>query len=276
MGQRQITIDYLRGIAALLVCGCHFRYALPSLFDRPLEIYGALGVQIFFVISGYIIPFAMARSNYELSSFHRFLGKRLVRLHPPLVVAVLVTFTLSFLAAHAKHEPPLFAWSDLLPSLFYLNIPAENPVIWSLVVELKYYVLIALLFPLLFSKISAIRRLSFLGLAASSALAPELVLPLKFMPYFLIGFAVCYHSLKYASHLECSLLIAVALAAAVPGSTLAQVLAGLFASLFIVFFPKVDWKIGAFYGGISYSLYLIHFPLGVKFLNLALPHVSRL
>src|ERR1035441_2897196 len=45
--------------------------------------YGWLGVEIFFVISGFIIPYSLYKAGYRVSDFTRFLLKRIARLDPP-------------------------------------------------------------------------------------------------------------------------------------------------------------------------------------------------
>src|ERR1700712_5085903 len=160
MKQRNATIDYLRGLAALMVCVCHFRHTLPDVLSG-LAKQGELGVQVFFVISGYIISYSMDRGGYKIIDFGRFWLKRLLRLQPTFVVALLFTFFLSHVSAHMKGGASDFSISDLAAATVYFRVPSENPVIWTLIVELKYYLFISVLFPLLFSPDHAIRRLSY-------------------------------------------------------------------------------------------------------------------
>src|ERR1700704_4918895 len=78
------TLDGLRGLAAFSVCWYHltgFSFFDPWL--RASGIHGSLGVEVFFVISGFIIPFALYRGKYRVRNFGRFLAKRVTRLDPP-------------------------------------------------------------------------------------------------------------------------------------------------------------------------------------------------
>lgn len=78
-------IDGLRGIAVLAVLINHLN---PSLLPG-----GYLGVDIFFVISGFVVPLSLSTKKFSskaslLVSFYR---RRIVRLTPPLAVVVLLT-----------------------------------------------------------------------------------------------------------------------------------------------------------------------------------------
>jgi peptidoglycan/LPS O-acetylase OafA/YrhL len=272
MMKRNATIDYLRGLAAVMVCCCHFRHALPPGLQGVAE-RGDLGVQVFFVISGYIIPYSMERGGYAISTFGRFWLKRFFRLQPTFVVAVLLTFFLSQAAAHFKGSISEFPTARMGSALLYLWTPPEDPVIWTLIVELQYYLFISLAFPLLFSDRPIVRRASFgAALVLGAWLAPDLSV-LKYLPYFLVGFAVCYSKTRRSDISEAILLATLALDSAVFQSSVSQIAAGLVAATAILYMPTIQWRLGAFLGAISYSLYLIHFPLGVKLINVALPHV---
>lgn len=91
------SIQVLRGVAAMLVVLFHFRhyinnvYPLKDLGDR-LFLFGEAGVDIFFVISGFIIVYASR--NKENNTFAEFAIKRFFRLYP-LYFVVLTVYLLS-------------------------------------------------------------------------------------------------------------------------------------------------------------------------------------
>lgn len=64
MDNRNETVDALRGLAALGVCVFHYTLtAQPGGWLRTVGDYGRLGVDVFFVISGFIVPHAMLRGH---------------------------------------------------------------------------------------------------------------------------------------------------------------------------------------------------------------------
>src|SRR5215467_12962304 len=69
-GGRLPTLDALRGLASLAVMWFHFtKHAMPEIGDGALRLtgkYGWLGVQVFFVISGFVIPYSLQRANYSI------------------------------------------------------------------------------------------------------------------------------------------------------------------------------------------------------------------
>jgi peptidoglycan/LPS O-acetylase OafA/YrhL len=81
--------DYLRLIAAILVIAHHARVlngAPPIMIGTSLDL-GALGVGIFFVISGYLVSGSLDRTP----SVSSFIAKRALRIFPGLLAALLVT-----------------------------------------------------------------------------------------------------------------------------------------------------------------------------------------
>ena len=89
-GTRVAVVNALRGLAALWVCWYHavgLIQPAPSALTT-LGSYGFMGVQVFFVVSGFVIPYALHRAHYQLPQYPRFLAKRLLRLHPPYLAVV--------------------------------------------------------------------------------------------------------------------------------------------------------------------------------------------
>lgn len=112
---------------------------------------GDLGVQIFFVISGYILGmsfFKLARADKK-PNLKRFYARRLTRLEPPYIVIMTFFFVVSLILGRFGFFEGL---GHYLASIFYLhNIVYEqgsiiNTVAWTLEVEFQFYLLAPLLY----------------------------------------------------------------------------------------------------------------------------------
>src|SRR4051812_10162817 len=91
------TLDFLRGFASLAVAWYHFT-AGPSVHPilKATGTFGWVGVEAFFVISGFVIPYALSRSNYSMPSYGRFVMKRIVRLDPPYIASIVFIVVLGY------------------------------------------------------------------------------------------------------------------------------------------------------------------------------------
>ncbi|MGG5888708.1 acyltransferase family protein [Falsiroseomonas sp. HC035] len=145
-------LDALRGIAALAVVLFHYldRYdELHSHVTEPLFYipWGARGVQLFFVISGFVIFMTLQRTQRPMD----FVVSRFSRLYPGYWVAIIVT-TLTVRGLDvAFYERPML---DVVMNFTMLQklsvIPADDieGAYWTLYVELWFYVAVLALFTL--------------------------------------------------------------------------------------------------------------------------------
>src|SRR5690606_4737037 len=158
------SIDFLRGIASIAVVLFHITHT-KNFLDPEGIVYnlfkggGSFGVSVFFVISGFIIPYSMQRAGYRVKSFKAFLFKRIIRIEPVYILSIFFT---AFMMVGISKMPEIY-WSyppyklDFTNFVLHLGyiinfLPNENwinPVYWTLGIEFQYYVLIGLLFPLL-------------------------------------------------------------------------------------------------------------------------------
>jgi len=158
VSSRRLDIQGLRALAVTAVVAFHANLFIPG---------GFLGVDIFFVISGFVITGMLLR---ELERNHRislvdFYVRRIRRLTPALVVVLLFTIAMTqlpFWPILTKEQVFQTAIGSLLiRSNFviaattggYFDLPAKsNPLLhtWSLSVEEQFYVVYPMLFVILF------------------------------------------------------------------------------------------------------------------------------
>ena len=140
------SVQILRAIAALAVVAFHFAQSLAIDFHLiPLDSFtmGSDGVDIFFVISGFIMAYTTARDDQR--SPGEFAWKRLVRIVPLYWVLTLAVFTIGIVAPTLLNSGGA-TWEELGKSLAF--IPYERadgrvaPVLflgWTLNYEMFFY-----------------------------------------------------------------------------------------------------------------------------------------
>lgn len=151
-----MNFDLMRLIAALLVVVSHtFPLAgQPPFTIRGVEDLGALGVSIFFVISGYLVAASYVRDPKT------YLLKRILRIEPGLIASLIVTVVLlSFVttapqaeywregALYVVRNALLYPTTYELPGVFQ-TVPHAgivNGVLWTLRLEFTFYVVLLLI-----------------------------------------------------------------------------------------------------------------------------------
>lgn len=122
---------------------------LTSLITVPTLNYGPLGVAVFFLISGFVIPFSL-----EKLGVIRFAIARALRIFPTFWIASLVTLSVSYLSAKYWGNPITFDGAlkhQVVSNLFLYNpqlkIPSIDLVNWTLSIEVLFYICCLFLWP---------------------------------------------------------------------------------------------------------------------------------
>jgi peptidoglycan/LPS O-acetylase OafA/YrhL len=274
------TIQVLRGIAAGMVVLAHTASGdnFVTVFPRlgGLASYGYLGVPIFFVVSGFVIPHMMAAMDYRIGrDAWPFLLRRLVRLEPPYVVMVLLAFAIAYAAARtpgyggAPFSPSLeFFLSQFLYVGPWFDVPWINNVAWTLAIEFQYYILMLVAAPLLLAPSRLQQALFFAAVIALSALVEDSRAVFHYLPCFAVGFAVFLLRSKRISISGFLALFVLFVALAAYNTGVAFALAAAFAGAAILVPLRQPLPLLSRLGAISYSLYLVHLPIGGRVGNL--------
>src|SRR5437867_2266496 len=176
--KRLPQLDCLRGLASLAVCWFHLtngnRAFLPDGWLKSSGAYGWLGVETFFVISGFVIPYALFNANYSLRSYGRFIAKRMVRLDPPYLLSIALVIAFAYISAFTpgfRGQSPHYTLKQILLHLGYANFVFGyqwvNIVYWTLAIEFQYYLLVGLISRLLASQRLAIRLITISALCGT-------------------------------------------------------------------------------------------------------------
>ncbi len=276
------SLDLLRAVAVIGVCLLHLVCGDRGLFSRgslmfQLGEWGRHGVDVFFVISGFVIPLALQRAGFEARDLPRFLLKRAVRLYPPyLLVAVGILLGGFIIAKIPNGLPHAFTptWSQCLAHLVFLNdvldLPWLNPVFWTLSIEFQYYLAIALAFPWLWSMKPSTLTVALVLTALLSLGFPSQIVLLHWLPQFVLGVLAFAWSQRRLSRVQLALAVAVAsgVAWAVSGGVAAVASLATVLVMISGFEPGPVWRPCLWIGEHSYSIYLLHIPVGVRVLDL--------
>jgi peptidoglycan/LPS O-acetylase OafA/YrhL len=206
---RLIFIDAMRGVAALAVAAYHIeRYgplAKPAsrIIAGPIENtirYGWMGVEVFFVISGFVIAYSLRNAWMSPGYLGNYALRRSIRLDPPYWVTIAVALSLHFFGPTLLNVPsPMDAdqvadpiWPQISWHALYLqNVMGYSNLsvgLWTLCIEVQFYLLYAIM-------LGVAQRLC--GLARWQQGGGGAALMVCFAPLALISLAVYHHSYAF-------------------------------------------------------------------------------
>ena len=141
-------LDGLRGLAigAVLIYHCHLK--LHHFGIDSIAQWGWAGVNLFFVLSGFLITGIIADSRHDPHFFQNFYARRGLRIWPVyflllFLVYVFVPFTFIANKWWAWHEFKSAPWPYYIlfvQNLFALSLPGTIGPTWSLAIEEQFYV----------------------------------------------------------------------------------------------------------------------------------------
>lgn len=302
-------LDLLRFVAAIAVMLHHFtgvptgawpqdaRKVFPEL--NPAADFGYLGVELFFMISGFVILMSVWERGVG-----EFAVSRVVRLFPAYWFSVGLAMIVFFATGAAVDygpgsQSPLVRF---LPNLTMLQTGAGAPnmevVYWTLWIELHFYVLVALF---LWRGITYPRCVGFMaGWLLSGVFAQEadvaalkaLLFP-QWAPYFIAGMAL-FLMYRFGQNIVLWLFVGSCWALTVyygvhnmdpsnawPGIhqyVIPAAITGMYAVMALVATHRLGWlrwKGLTVAGGLTYPLYLVHETISRPLIKLLAPQLDR-
>jgi len=164
--------------------------------------FGRWGVELFFVISGFVIALPFA-SHYLKGTprveLNRYYIRRVTRIAPPYLLIMLALYFWFTLHGHSAQSlfPHLVASLLYVHGLVFGEASVINPVAWTLEIEIQFYLLMPAFAFLFAVRRKRLRRLILVSLAAGFASCQMLFFPEKgmlsvtvanYFQYFLMGF----------------------------------------------------------------------------------------
>ncbi len=140
-------LDGLRGVAIIAVIVFHAQVSDPKIHIPLLGTYGWGGVDLFFVLSGFLITGILLDGKGQGHYFRNFYARRALRIWPLYYLLLLFAFMVIPLAA--RHVPGLPVFQQNAPwwlfALYFQNLADGIPVgpilggVWSLAIEEQFY-----------------------------------------------------------------------------------------------------------------------------------------
>lgn len=301
-------IDGLRFVAIATVVVFHLFGAIKNLgvINTPFlnDLYsiskgGGWGVQLFFMISAYILAQPFLKEAEKKVDLKKFYFRRLTRIEPPYLILMAGLAAVHLIVDHR----PVETIQHFLASIFYIHTFAYhemstlNAVAWSLELEVVFYCLAPFLFRAYFGLKAEIRRpaIAILAAALTSAtiltIQPDswlsLTLPYH-LHYFLIGLLLADLTAdkEAKSHLWDALAVAGLVIWSISGHDKTPITRSLFPFLLTGVFMGVlrgkmlgDLLSKRFFtdaGGMCYSIYLTHFFVVQAVVRIVVPRLSFL
>lgn len=258
------SVVLLRGFAALAVCcfhinhGVHFNNFADKIFKNGFQ-----GVSLFFVISGFILPYSLFQKNYTIANFFKYVIKRSIRIDPPYWLAILLVFATAFVPIS------LLTFKTALLHLLYLVPFVKGSVwycvvFWTLSIEFQFYLLLGLTFPFLI-RIKPIYSITIVIVISVICMFFKLSyhdLITSKMYDFAMGFIIF---MAYTEKITIKYAVFVLLLFCIYISYMLSFVYALIpiVTAIIILFYKLNKKIPLLYfiGEISYSFYLTHVPV---------------
>lgn len=136
----------LRGIAVLTVVIYHCHPRLQGTWIYGASLWGWAGVNLFFVLSGFLITSILLESRTKPRYFRNFYGRRVLRIWPVYLLVLVVVYLeapwfIGLPIWQAVRTAPWWAYLLFIQNLFHITLPPALGPTWSLAIEEQYYFL---------------------------------------------------------------------------------------------------------------------------------------
>lgn len=316
MNKKVWFIQMLRGIASLSVVYNHIfalffaneatinqflhidKYKLPPFTSNNIFLYifnildqkfyinpGFVGVYIFFLISGFVIPISI-----ENNTLKKFIISRLFRIYPVAIIGMSISILSIYISQlifknTIYHLEPISIISNFTILLRYpLHQEFIDPVLWTLGIEIYFYILLAIVYKINFMK--NIKFISIILAIVCMIIDKHYSSIIKNIMFMLIGTSIFLRNTNKISKINNAINIAFIF-------ILIQVLwyitdihyfnlilfTTLYSFLLFIILYKLKSNIKYsnildFFGNISYPMYISHQILGYALLSFLILHIN--
>jgi peptidoglycan/LPS O-acetylase OafA/YrhL len=284
----------LRGLAVLAVVFYHCHPRLEGTWVHYASLWGWAGVNLFFVLSGFLITSILLESRNKEKYFRNFYGRRALRIWPVYVLVLIVVYLnapwfIGPTISAAIKSAPWLAYIFFVQNLFHFTLPPAIGPTWSLAIEEQYYFVWA-------PMVRFLRAPWMLAAVLAAALVGSPLLRLANLPWMTLTHTLIHldgialgslialglHTLALSRRLWlwmglCAMVLGFWATATIAGGTafLDSALAVAFAGAMLAAIASTGARNPlsatlrrgplAFYGRISYGLYMIHIMVFIYF-----------
>lgn len=151
-GARFAFIDGVRGLVAVWIMlfhafagghVVHLETALPHFLDAFVHM-APVGIVVFFVISGFVIAYALGSRRLDLREAGRFLARRFLRLGPPYWLSLVITGIAAYVLT-GVHPTLLGVAAHVFYLQELLHVRPLSGIYWTLSLEMQFYIVFCLL-----------------------------------------------------------------------------------------------------------------------------------
>ena len=274
------SLDAMRGLASLAVVIFHIgSNEFQPYWLKFIATYGEVGVQLFFVLSGFIISFTSFKYLQPSTTMGsvQFMTKRFIRVYPPFFLSMILCIIVNYCLDNEIITFKDFLLTASLNYLYLGGIPPQG-IYWTLIHEMQFYFFIAITLTPFFTKYRKWMVL-FLGITSFFILARMISnplvngnLPRHFHSFYFGIFVFELYRIKtlksrltifdLAYFLQFIVLIYISLIY-INHRTIASIISTIIIGVLVLFNSriKINNPLFLFLGKISFSLYLAHIPI---------------
>ena len=299
---KKITFaNQLRGIAAVLVvlshiCGAfwsvrdvvgYYSGTPPVVGDQPFISgyisnqylnFGALGVAVFFMISGFVIPMSLGRMSKA-----RFIVGRFLRIYPTYIAAFSVGMLAVWLSCMYWGKDFMWNYQAILTNMFlvhtFTDLGSIDLVNWTLAVELKFYIVICLMGGLVVAgRVWPLLVFSLAVFGLNKLTKSYIGIELMFVSFMMMGvlFNYLFRGIinVFVCAAACAWIMALFLIGWDSGGVSQNYVYGfaIFATAYAFRDKFVDIRVLDFFADISYPLYVVHSLVAYGIMRVLLEH----
>ncbi len=267
--QRFQLVESLRTVSALLVGLYHlllFAVEGNRLFpgmDASQLFFEFLKTTVltFFILTAIVIPVHFEQEGYTARNYGTFLLKRLVRVHLPFLAVITLILLIEQFFLVYNGQSLHVDWFRFLANISltaeFVHVNWYNTIFWTLAIEMQFYILIGILYPLIRKQPFWGTLGYFVGGEILHMIWPDSRFVWYYTPYFAIGIVLYFLLIKRLDKLQVlGIIVLEAATVFFLHGQIETIVAFVVPVLFLVL-PDAR-SIFSYLGRYTYSFYLVH------------------